>query len=234
MGQNVTVMTNLMAAALPYTSPVCVGLFSLAFLYSFPAGVEVDWHGTDGDPPTIIFYFGNDLPHDAISNSMTRVPLHPLVGGVLTLTIHVNGVEMSALLDTGAPITVLSREAAKLVVIELLGEKSNALKIAGVDGGQMDLQPSKLPVTILAGDSVSLGQGHVFIGDLPGMRLLEQLAVGGGNNNKPAAVVLGLDFLKRAYRMILRVPDQEVWFEELRNDQLKGLQGWYYDKYSME
>jgi predicted aspartyl protease len=225
--QNVTFMTNLTAAALPYASPVGVGLLSLAFLYSFPAGVEVDWHGTDGDPPTIIFYFGKELPQDVISKStinMTRVPLRPLVGGVLTLTIHVNGVEMPALLDTGSPITVISREAAKLVGIELVAEKSKVLKITGVGGGQMDLQPSKSAVTIRAGNIVSLGQGHVFIGDLPGMRLLEQLAGGGRNNsnsNKPADVVVGLDFLKRAYRMILRVPEQEVWFEELSNDQLK-------------
>jgi hypothetical protein len=97
--------------------------------------------------------------------------------------------------------------------------------MSSIDGGQMDLQPMELPVTILAGDSVSLGQSCFFIGDLAGMNLLEQLTGNGGNNNnRPAAVVLGLDFLKEAYQLILHVRKQEVWFEELRNDQLKELQ----------
>ena len=55
-----TFVRNLSAAALPFASPVGVGLLGLPLFWTFPAGVEFDWHGTDGDPPTIIFYFGQE------------------------------------------------------------------------------------------------------------------------------------------------------------------------------
>jgi predicted aspartyl protease len=214
-----TFLRNLTAAALPYASPVGVGLLSLALFYSFPAGVEFDWYGTDGDPPSIIFYFGkpDHAPKEVVA-TMKRVPLTPLAVGVMTLNITMNGVELPALLDTGSPITVLNPQAAERVGVALAPDedaddtKKASLKITGVDGGEMELRPSDSYVAIRAGD-VSLGNGPVFVGNLPGLALMEQL--GGGD---APAVVLGLDFLRRVYRMVLRVPDQEVWFEEL-NDQ---------------
>ena len=56
--QNNIFMTNLTAFKLPNSSPVANGLLGIPFFLSFPAGVEFDWSGTDGDPPTVIFYYG--------------------------------------------------------------------------------------------------------------------------------------------------------------------------------
>lgn len=227
--QNRTFMTNLMAAALPYASPVGEGLLSLIFFQSFAAGVEFDWYGTDGDPPTLIFYLGKQLPPEAKRN-MIRVPLQPVNQvGLFTLIIQVNGVEMLAILDTGAPITVLSQEAAKLAGIEKGGPPAEhpALKISGVTGNPIDVQVSNDPVSIRAGsvdNSVSLGEGRVCIGDLPGMKIIEEIAATDRDHKNMATVVLGLDFLRRAYRMTLRAPQNEVWFEELREDQPKWSQ----------
>jgi hypothetical protein len=109
--QNFTFMTNLTAAALPHASPVGDGLLSLSFFYSFPAGVEFDWHGTDGDPPTVIFYFGKTLP-ESIYKGMTRVALIRMAVQVLAITLRVKSVDITALLDTGSPITVLNPQAA--------------------------------------------------------------------------------------------------------------------------
>jgi hypothetical protein len=104
---SISFMKNLSAAALSYASPVGVGLLSLSFFHCFPAGIELDWFGTDGDPPTIVFYYGKTIPSD-VGTDMRCVPLQPLVGGVLSLNIAVNGVEIPALLDTGSPISVLN------------------------------------------------------------------------------------------------------------------------------
>ena len=220
-GQNFTFMTNLTAAALPHASPVGDGLLSLSFFLSFLAGVEFDWYGTDGDPPTVIFYYGKDLQEN-VKAAMTRVPLERLAVQVLSLTINVNGTDMPALLDTGAPITILSHQAAKQAGIETLPEPvqqplpkrrqaygDDALMVRGVDSGDVHLSRSVSSVPIRAG-GVSLGEGPVYVGDLPGLTLM-----GGLSNSSLPAVILGLDSLRRTYRMILRVSENEVWFEEL-------------------
>ena len=227
--QTTTFVKNLTAAALPYASPVGHGLLGLNFFMSFPAGVEFDWYGTDGDPPTTIFYYGKKIHKEAqnVFKNMTRVPLKQLDCGLLSLTVNVNGVDMPAILDTGSPITVLNQDAAKQADIDTvplstsssvdgypnrrqqLGDE--ALKVAGVDGGAMDLYRSKSKVPVSAGD-FSFGDAHVYVGDLPGLKIMAQVS---GLNESPA-VVLGLDSLKQTYRMILRAgTDNEVWFEAL-------------------
>jgi hypothetical protein len=220
-GNNFTFMTNLTAAALPHASPVGHGLLSLSFFLSFPAGVEFDWYGTDGDPPTVIFYYGKELPEN-VKAGLIRVPLERLAAQVLSVTINVNGTNMPALLDTGSPITVMNHEAAKQAGIETVREPlvqpipqrpqaygDDSLTIRGVDSGLVNLSRSVSPVPIRAG-TVSLGEGPVYVGDLPGLAL-----VGGLSNSSVPGVVLGLDSLRRSYRMILRVAENELWFEEL-------------------
>jgi hypothetical protein len=220
-GNNFTFMTNLTAAALPHASPVGHGLLSLSFFLSFPAGVEFDWYGTDGDPPTVIFYYGQELPEN-VKAGLTRVPLERLAAQVLSLTVNVNGTDMPALLDTGSPITVINHQAAKQAGIETVREPlvqpitqrlqvygGDSLTIRGVDSAHINLSRSVSPVPIRAG-TVSLGEGPVYVGDLPGLALM-----GGLSNSSAPRVVLGLDSLRRTYRMILRVSENEVWFEEL-------------------
>ena len=79
------------------------------------------------------------------------------------------------------------------------------------------LRRSTVPVPIQAGP-VNLGQGVVHVGELPGMNYLLSLMEGGGQVLDPSqvpGVILGLDFLRQTYRMVLRVQANEVWFEEL-------------------
>jgi len=226
--QTTTFMRNLTAAGLGFSTPVGNGLLSLSFFLSFPAGVEFDWHGTDGDPPTLIFYYGKELPtFNNVRQGLVRVPLERLPVGLTSLTVNINGTDIPALLDTGAPITVLNQEAVELAGIEMvqaslgagiLGKQSYGdenLMVGGVDGVPVNLYRSVSPVPIRAG-KVSLGEGPVYIGDLPGLKMAGTMA-----GTPLPAVVLGLDSLRRSYRMILRAPADEVWFEELHN-QLDG------------
>jgi len=220
--QSFTFMRNLTAASLPIATPVGDGLLGLGFMFSFPAGVEFDWHGTNGDPPTMIFYYGSTISKEVIKG-MTQIPLERLAGQILSLKVYVNGVKFPALLDTGSPITVLNPQAAKEAGIDIVKETTlehkkqkqtvgdNILMVGGVDGGRVELHRSASPVSVSAGQNVSMGEGYVYVGDLPGLAL-----VGGLGDTAPPAVVLGLDYLRRTYRMILCVSENEVWFEELK------------------
>jgi hypothetical protein len=64
-----------------------------------------------------------------------------------------------------------------------------------------------LPVDIQVGD-ISFGAGHVYVGNLPGLAM-----IGGIGDEASPAAVLGLDSLTRMHRMILRVSDNEAWFQ---------------------
>lgn len=224
--QTTTFMKNLTAASIGHSTPVGDGLLGLNFFLSFPAGVEFDWYGTDGDPPTIIFYYGKELPKmNNVQKGLVRVPLKLLPVGLLSLTVNINGKDMPALLDTGSPITVLNQEAADLAGIEIAPAASvedsknprsrpqaygdENLMVGGVDGTPVNLYRSVSKVPIRAG-KVSLGEGPIYVGDLPGLRI-----IGSMTGAKLPAVVLGLDTLRRSYRMILRASANEVYFEEL-------------------
>jgi hypothetical protein len=222
--QTTTFMRNLPAASIVHSTPVGDGILGLNFFLSFPAGVEFDWYGTDGDPPTLVFYYGNDLPKiNNIQKGLVRVPLTGLPVGLLSLTININGVDMPALLDTGSVITVFNKEAADLAGIEIVSpadmdsenphQKQNYgdkhLIVGGVDGIPVTLCRSLSTVSIRAGDA-SFGEGFVYVGDLPGLKM-----VAGFTGQELPAVVLGLDSLRRTYRMILRAPANELYFEQL-------------------
>jgi hypothetical protein len=319
-------LRNLSAVSLTKASPVGHGILGQMFFRSFPAGVEFDWSGTDGDPPTLIFHFGRssrpssrrqqqqqqkqqqqqqqqqqqgprrrrsimdndddiddgmddiivldngDGDDDPITRGMTRVPLRRLPGHVFAITLKINngsGVEIPALLDTGAPMTIFNPEAATLAGIDTcpppplrtilendttdpiqqqqqqqqqqMGDEH--LKVTGSDGGMLRLRRSVSPISIqTAMGDVSLGSGHVYVGDLPGLAMImtPAAAVAAANDSiittattdsdasdvsddndappRPAAI-LGLDFLRRTHRMTLRVgggdgEEDEVWFEE--------------------
>jgi hypothetical protein len=198
---SVIFMRNLTASAMPQASPMdTAGLLGSPFVLSF-AGVEFDWYGTDGDPPTTIFYF-QTIPPEATKSMTTRVPLKTLFG-LLTLNVTISGVELPALLDTGSPITVLNEKAAKQAGINVtnhapIGEatskkdededRENApstkkqkrqsiadgrLRVGGVDGRTMTLQRSQSSAVHVHVGNVSLGLGPIYVGDLPGISFLE-------------------------------------------------------------
>lgn len=228
---HMTFLRNLVAASLPFASPVGAGILGLPFLWTFPAGVEFDWYGTDGDPPTIIFYYGKESPTEvAQMDKMVRVPLKALPGGLLTLEISINGIHMRALLDTGSPLTVLNERACELLGIEKDhsdAEFDMGVKIVGVDGSISQLRRLNETVSIqLLADNrdnpVELGNDHIWAGPLAGIELIRRLD-DQMNKDEPAAV-LGLDFLQKAYRMIIRAPSNEVWFEEHFPESFKSQQ----------
>ncbi|KAL3782981.1 hypothetical protein HJC23_003137 [Cyclotella cryptica] len=209
---NLIFMRNLTAASLDIglASTVADGLLGTAFFNCFPAGVEFDWYGTDGDPPTMIFYYGMHLPNHAKKNAF-RVPIEDdSFFGVPIIKICVNGVELTAIVDTGSCSTILSSEAAELVGLNnvVFDNADYSLKAMGID---------KRTVDLVKGSSANLTIGNVsfadvktlFWGDLPGITLA------GTFGAKAPQAVVGLDVLKRMYRMILRLSEQELWFEEM-------------------
>lgn len=220
-------LRNLTAAALPHGSPLnTAGLLGTSFVSSL-AGVEFDWYGTDGDPPTFIFYFGKEVP-DGATKGMVRVPVQEFFQ-LLTVTIQINGVDLPALLDTGSPITALSEEAAKRAGVSVVEDTDeternskvgveqsigdNVLHVGGVDGRPMKVIRSQSPVQIKAGN-FSLGEGPVYVGNVPALSFLTSVA--SGSDKEAPVAILGLDSLRKAYRVILSTGTScEMWLDEL-------------------
>lgn len=127
-------MTNLTAAALPVANPATAGLLSLAFMYTFPGGIEFNWgqvdpaDGTILTPPSVAFY-GDDESVAKATKDMTKIPITPLpVTNLPSIQVEINGVNMPALLDTGSPITVLNAQAAKVAGVETVETETSPKK----------------------------------------------------------------------------------------------------------
>jgi hypothetical protein len=268
----VTFLTNLTVAALPHASPVSDGLLGWTFFHMFSGGVEWDWYGTDGDPPTVQFFFTNqsEIVQNTLSG-MHRLPIstvgptllpmmeiriiNPTQDPKTTTTDANTTTSLWALIDTGAPITVISRRAAALVGIEPVQPSTTSqpkqplpktsstspgtrmgdvLTVGGVDGRTMQIVRSAHSVHIEGATTsqnngtVDFGEGYIYIGDLPGLAVMEMLSPNVNRTSGPdgvlsivPSVVLGLDFLLRTYRMLLRLSDQEVWFENMPSSFIK-------------
>eukprot|EP00521_Asterionellopsis_glacialis_P011342 CAMPEP_0195300264 /NCGR_PEP_ID=MMETSP0707-20130614/27069_1 /TAXON_ID=33640 /ORGANISM="Asterionellopsis glacialis, Strain CCMP134" /LENGTH=394 /DNA_ID=CAMNT_0040362909 /DNA_START=150 /DNA_END=1330 /DNA_ORIENTATION=- len=216
-----TFMTELTASALPVASPAAAGLLSLPFLNCFPGGVQFDWGGSSGNPPSITFY--GDETHLEL-DGMTRVPIESLPVTMLpSVTLHINGIEIPALFDTGSPITVLNAQAAQAADIETVegptinddaqksknpfakmaanfqaaqataqaAARGDILAIAGANGQPVQLLKTTSKVSVGVSKQVDIGESHVYVGDLPGLAALDGL---GGDS--PPAAVLGMDVLR--------------------------------------
>lgn len=202
-------MTNLTAAAmnLGIASSVGGGMLGTSFFNCFRGGVEFDWYGTDGDPPTLIFYF-DSLPDNAKENA-SCIPINTdEFFGVPTVSVKINGKELRAIIDTGAPITIISPTVATEVGIS---KKEGTIKIKGIDDGDaMGLSKSMDGVSLCIGD-IKLKLDTIFIGELPGLAMASNLLP---ECNQPQ-VLLGLDALRRTFRMVLRLSKAELWLEGL-------------------
>ena len=214
------------------------------FLDAFPAGVEFDWHRTDGDPPTFVIYASHDLLDMALLGlstppiSLERLPQSDLFSISIQMNDPKNGtttsnkINLTAILDMRSPVTILRPSAAKeagihTVAVNVERHKLNQarpaqkqkqqiigddiLTVGVIDGRPLQLSRYVFPVSVRVGHQdhpplgvVSLGEGYVYVGDLPMFGIL----------GDRAQVVLGLDFLKQAYRMILRSSENELWFQE--------------------
>lgn len=154
-------MQNLTAAALPVVNPGSAGLLGLAFFYCFEGGVEFQWGGSasmppqqgndqrlvdgmvvqpnlsDQSSPSITFYGkDNDAQLQNSLSDLTRVSIDPIpLTQLPSVQLKVNGVEMVALLDTGSPITVLNKQAAKAAGIQTTKESLEASSSQDNSGG---------------------------------------------------------------------------------------------------
>ncbi len=213
--QHNTFMSNMTLASmdLGIAGSVGSGMLGVSFFNCFKGGVEFDWYGTDGDPPTIQFYY-DYLPEEAKKNCVC-VPLNTDdFFGVPTLTVTINGKELRAIIDTGSPITIIS----PCIADELgISKNEGTVKIKGIDDGNaMGVSKSLDDVTLSIGD-IDIDLDAIFIGELPGLAMASSLVP---ECHQPQ-VLLGLDALRRTYRMILRLPKAELWLEGLPSDSSK-------------
>lgn len=220
--ERIPFISGLTASALPIAAPAAAGLLGVSFLNSFPGGVEFLW-GSGGVPPSITF-FGDSAGTAASRAELSAVKVTSLAGSCLpTVPLRINGVVVNALLDTGSPITVLNKAAATLVGLEegsgaaetsnplasfAAGVKSrvksaqavargDVLTVGGLNG-PVQLTRTQSAVAMSLGDSASFGNDlRPYVGDLPGLALLDGLGASAG-----PAVVLGTDVLRRRPRMI--------------------------------
>ena len=224
---DITFIHNLTVAALPRASPPpTAGILGSSLCAMFPSGVEFDWFGTDGDPPTFCFYFYEE-GRNATTTGMTQIPIQQIMG-LFVVTITVNGKDIPALLDTGSPITVLTQDAARQAGLEVAKDDADDdtpssapqlgnhhhVKVGGIDGRPMEVMRSASTSVQVQVGNVSLGQGPVYIGSIPAFSILQQVMPDISDTTTPSAI-LGLDFLRRAYRMMIVASRHEMWLEEL-------------------
>ena len=197
---NQTFMYNMTAASidLGIATKVCVGLLGVPFFSSFGA-VEFDWWGTDGDPPTIQFYYSKVLPDFALKNTH-QIPLEESFFGMPQITININGHYLRAVIDTGSPITIMSIEAAEIIGMDDQSlsrdeQKETSIEIKGIGDGSVNLLQTTCDFSI---GTIKLENLLVCVGDLPGIAMASELS------SVPCPqVLLGLDVLRSSYRMIL-------------------------------
>lgn len=245
--ERVAFMSGLTATALPVAAPGAAGLLGVAFLDSFAGGVEFVWgtpppppqartplgeSGADGQPsvtelqrPSLTIY-GDVAGTEALRDDLCAVELTRLSpSGLPSVTVVVNGVEIPALLDTGAPISVLNAAAAAAASVPYdaslavpAGASANnpfarfgtALRAgqAAAAGDVLVISGASGPVQLVRsqrGTSLSLGAAdfgggdedcRVYVGELPGLAALDGLGAAAG-----PAMVLGTDILRRRPRL---------------------------------
>jgi hypothetical protein len=131
--EDVAAVTGLSAAVVPVPAPGTAGILGRSFLNCFDA-VAFDWaprtgttsDGRMGDRSGAVIDFYQEYDWDAgAEDGLVTAPLNELACGLLAVDVTLNGVTLPALLDTGAPQTIVNRAAAKAAGIEI-GSKSQA------------------------------------------------------------------------------------------------------------
>jgi len=225
-------MNDLIVSAIPVAAPPGIGgILGLGFLLSFAGGIEFVWGDAASGPSArlpapgpvaSLNLYANPKDSAGLSTSMEEVPARQLDaagGGLLILTMVVNGVKIPALLDTGSPATILNAAAAKLAGIELPAEPDqssmNLIAKAKVAYDQAAAMASG-EVVYVAGEKgpvalrktpnatpISLGGAVIrdvrpYVGEIPGLAALPGLAAEGA----PAAI-LGTDVLRRRKSLLI-------------------------------
>ena len=177
-------------------------------------------------PAAVTFYApGAELPEDAVAGTR-RVALQPLPESALPtveLAVGGGGPTVTALLDTGSPVTILNQRAAEVLGISvssggeqagggnflsraaarMRADPADTLYIAGANGQPVTLRRSVEEATLelMAADSdadgtVRLGSTKVYVGEIPGLAALGDLDKADG------AAILGMDALRQCGRLI--------------------------------
>ena len=140
--KDVVAITGLTAAVVPVPAPNVAGILGRSFLNCFDA-VAFDWGpevGGSKPPSGAVMDFYQEYDWDAgAEDGLVTANLDELPCGLLAVNVTLNGVKMPALLDTGAPQTIVNRAAAAAAGIAV---GSGA---AGTDGGSVEKGKSSNP-----------------------------------------------------------------------------------------
>lgn len=122
-GSGVAAITGLSAAIVQVPAPGTAGILGRSFLNCFGA-VEFDWCGGAGGGKAAMYMHQAYAAFDDASEEARgeAVPMRELACGLLAIDVDLNGVRVPALVDTGAPQTIVNRAAARAAGIELVGE----------------------------------------------------------------------------------------------------------------
>ena len=122
-GSGVAAITGLSAAIVQVPAPGTAGILGRSFLNCFGA-VEFDWCGGVGGGKAAMYMYQAYAAFDDASEEARgeAVPMRELACGLLAIDVDLNGVRVPALVDTGAPQTIVNRAAARAAGIELVGE----------------------------------------------------------------------------------------------------------------
>lgn len=111
-------VTGLSAAVVPVPAPNTAGILGRSFLNCFGA-VEFDWsEGKTG--ATVCFHESYDFDEGEYEEEYgaATFDMRELPCGLLAVDVTLNGVTMPALVDTGAPQTIVNRAAARVAGID--------------------------------------------------------------------------------------------------------------------
>ena len=120
-GSGIAAITGLSAAIVQVPAPGTAGILGRSFLNCFGA-VEFAWVG-GGAGAAVFMHQEYDFSSDDTASKL--VSLNELPCGLLAVTVTVNGIVMPALIDTGAPQTIINRAAALMCGIKLVGDEKN-------------------------------------------------------------------------------------------------------------
>jgi len=173
-----------------------------------------------GRAPSLTLYrdFGGAAGTSALIEGLVELPIKRLPSGLVSVPLVVNGVEIPSLLDTGSPITILNAAAAEAAGVAAekpdnsgknpLARAKDAVAEAANDAaavaagevllvGPSVLRKYEREVPLAIGNA-PIGDGRLFVGEVPGLGALDGL----GANAGPAAI-LGTDVLRCRRRLLL-------------------------------
>lgn len=133
-----------------------------------------------------LYELDGELPACEICVPDREVPVTPLIGGLPSVPVTINGVQMTALLDTGASRTILNEAAISALGLEKAG--------TGEAIGKASIQVGSLPAR----------EHDISRIDLPIFRMLRL--------DEQPAMILGIDYLG-AGRMVMDLADGILWLD---------------------